>query len=340
VLAAYPHGEPKPTDFRLEEATVPEPGAGEVLLRVLFLSLDPYMRGRINATNGARIEIGGLMAGGTVAEIVASNYPGFAAGDVVVSYSGWQEYAVSNGADLRILEPSALPVSTALGVLGMPGLTAYAGLLTIGRPIAGETVVVAAATGPVGSAVGQIAKIRGARAVGVAGGPEKCRALLDEFKFDAAIDRRAPDFAERLRAACPSGIDVYFELVGGPVFRAVVPLLNEFARIPVCGLVSEYNDTELPAGPDTLPVLMRTILGKGLTLRGFSVSDFAELRPEFERDMRAWIADGRVAYREDIVDGLEAAPQALIGMLRGKNFGKQLVRVASGPRTAAASSLD
>ena len=332
VLAARPHGEPTPDDFRLEEVALGAPAEGVVLLRVLWLSLDPYMRGRMNAgkSYAAPVEIGETMVGGTVAEVVASRHPGFAAGDRVLSSSGWQTHALADGATLRKLAPlPGVPVSTALGVLGMPGMTAYTGLLTIGQPRPGETVVVAAATGPVGSAVGQIARIKGARAVGIAGGERKCRALVEAFGFDAAVDHRAPDFAERLAEACPGGIDVYFENVGGAVFAAVLPLLNDFARVPVCGLVAQYNDVAPPPGPDRLPRLMRDVLSKRLTLRGFIVRDFADQRPAFERDMGAWVRDGRVNYREDIVDGLEAAPSALIGLLRGANFGKLLVRVAA-----------
>lgn len=331
VLAARPTGEPTPENFRLEEVALGAPAEGEVLLRVLWLSLDPYMRGRMNAAKSyaAPVEVGETMVGGTVAEVVASRHPAFSVGDRVLSNSGWRTHAIVDGAALgKLALPPGVPVSTALGVLGMPGLTAYAGLLTIGQPKPGETVVVAAATGPVGSAVGQIAKIKGARAVGIAGGERKCRALIEEFGFDAAVDHRAPDFAERLAEACPGGIDVYFENVGGAVFAAVLPLLNDFARVPVCGLVAQYNDVAPPPGPDRLPRLMRDVLSKRLTLRGFIVSDFADQRPAFVRDMGAWVADGRVNYREDVVDGLEAAPAALIGLLRGENFGKLLVRVA------------
>lgn len=329
VLAARPVGAPTPSDFRLEDGPVPEPAEGQVLLRVLYLSLDPYMRGRMSAAKSyARpLEIGDTMEGGTVAEVVASRTPDFAVGDIVLSGCGWQDYAVADPDDLRRLDPDVAPVSTALGVLGMPGLTAYTGLSIIGQPKNGETVVVAAASGPVGSAVGQIARIHGARAVGIAGGPEKCKALTEEFGFDAAIDHRADDFADRLAKACPNGIDVYFENVGGKVFQAVLPLLNDFARVPVCGLIAHYNDTEAPPGPDRLPGLMRAVLTKRLTVRGFIVFDFADRTPDFLRDMAGWIKDGKVKYREDIVDGLEKAPEAFIGLLTGGNFGKLLVRV-------------
>lgn len=331
VLAARPDGEPKPETFRLESAELADPGAGEVLLRTLWLSLDPYMRGRISAAKSyARsVEPGEVMVGGTVSEVIASNNPGFVPGDIVLSVSGWQEYQLTAGKELHKLDPKAAPVSTALGVLGMPGMTAYIGLLQIGQPKPGETVVVAAASGAVGAVVGQIAKLKGARAVGIAGGAEKCRYVKDKLGFDAVIDRRDPAMPEQLAAACPNGIDVYFENVGGEVWDAVFPLLNNFARVPVCGMIAHYNDTELPSGPDRSPRLMRTILTKRLTVRGFLVSDwFAGHMSDFRRDMAQWIRDGKVRYREDVVEGLEAAPQAFIGLLKGRNFGKLLVRVA------------
>jgi NADPH-dependent curcumin reductase len=330
VLASRPEGEPTPETFRLERAGVPEPGPGEALLRTLYLSLDPYMRGRISAAKSyARgVEPGETMVGGTVSKVVRSNDPALKAGEIVLSHVGWQDYGVAKAAGLRRLDPAAAPITTALGVLGMPGMTAYTGLRTIGKPKAGETVVVAAATGPVGSLVGQIAKLHGARAVGIAGGPDKCRYLTEELGFDAAIDHRGPDLAGRLASACPRGIDVYFENVGGAVFDVVLPLLNDFARIPVCGLVSGYNAIELPPGPDRIPLLMRNVLTKRLTLRGFIVWDFADQEPDFLRDVGAWLKDGRIKHREDVVDGLEAAPEAFIGMLKGRNFGKLLVKVS------------
>ncbi len=330
VLASRPVGEPKPGDFRLEEYPVPQPGSGEVLLRTKWLSLDPYMRGRMSdAPSYAKpVGIGEVMEGGTVSEVVASNNDRFARGDIVLGHTGWQTHALSNGAGLRKLDPKLAPVSTALGVLGMPGMTAYSGLLEIGKPQAGETVVVAAASGAVGSTVGQIARIKGARAVGIAGGPDKCRYVKDELGFDDCLDHRAPDFAARLKAACPKGIDVYFENVGGAVFDAVLPLLNAFARIPVCGLIAQYNATELPPGPNRLPLLMRNVLTKRLLIRGFIVTDFAARFEDFIRDVSQWVREGRIKYREDIVEGLDSAPATFIGLLKGKNFGKQLVRVA------------
>jgi NADPH-dependent curcumin reductase CurA len=330
VLAARPDGAPRQANFRLDEAPVPEPHEGQILLRTLWLSLDPYMRGRMSAgrSYAKPVDVGEAMVGGTVSEVAASKHPGFTPGDVVLSYAGWQDYAVSDGTGLRKLDAKAAPLSTALGVLGMPGMTAYTGLLTIGQPKPGETVVVAAATGPVGATVGQIAKIKGCRAVGIAGGSEKCRYLLDELGFDAAIDHRSPQFAEELAKACPKGIDVYFENVGGAVWDAVLPLLNDFSRVPVCGLISQYNMTELPAGPDRTPMLLRQVLTRRLTIRGFIVSDFADQAAAFARDVGTWLREGRLKYKEDVVEGLEKAPEAFIGLLGGRNFGKLLVRVS------------
>jgi NADPH-dependent curcumin reductase CurA len=325
VLKSRPEGMPGLDNFVLTKSAIPEPGDGEVLMRTLYLSLDPYMRGRMSAAKSYAkpAEVGQPMVGGTVGEIVASRHPEYAGGDIVLSYGGWQEYAVSNGTGLRKLDPAAAPISTALGVLGMPGMTAYVGLLEIGQPKPGETVVVAAASGAVGSVVGQIAKIRGCRAVGIAGGAEKCRYVTGTLGFDACVDHRASDLHESLAAACPAGIDVYFENVGGAVQQTVWPLLNDFARVPVCGLIAQYNLTTPIPGPE-----MFSVLRKRLTLRGFIVTDFANKQGDFLREASEWVRSGRVKYREDIVDGLENAPAAFLGMLQGKNFGKVLVRVA------------
>lgn len=330
VLASRPVGRPSPDSFERVRTPVPTPAEGQVLLKIRYLSLDPYMRGRMSAAKSyaAPVELGQVMEGGTVGEVIESRHPDYAAGDFVLSHSGWQTYAVADAASLRKLDPQDAPVTTALGVLGMPGFTAYAGLLTIGQPKPGETVVVAAASGPVGATVGQIARIKGARAVGIAGGAEKCALVREEFGFDAVIDHRSPNLADELRAACPEGIDVYFENVGGHVWSAVFPLLNTFARIPVCGLVAQYNSTGPFEGPDRLPVLMRDVLSKSLTVRGFIQREFSAQRPAFYRDMAGWIAEGRVKYKEDIVEGLENAPEALIGLLEGKNFGKLIVQVS------------
>ncbi|OWJ77240.1 NADP-dependent oxidoreductase [Haematobacter genomosp. 1] len=331
VLASRPDGSPTPANFRMEETPIPLPREGEVLLRVRYLSLDPYMRGRMSAARSyaAPVEVGAVMEGGTVAEVVVSRNPDYREGDMVLSHSGWQEYALSDGADLRKLDPDEAPVTTSLGVLGMPGFTAYSGLLTIGQPKPGETVVVAAASGAVGSVVGQIARIKGARAVGIAGGADKCAFVREELGFDAAIDHRAPDFAERLAEACPNGVDVYFENVGGKVWDGVFPLLNTFARIPVCGLIAQYNAVGVPEGPDRLPGLMRQVLSKSLLIRGFIQREFVDQRPAFYLDMAGWIREGRIRYREDIVEGgLAAVPEAFIGLLEGRNFGKLVVKIS------------
>jgi NADPH-dependent curcumin reductase len=334
LLARRPVGEPQDDDFEIVTRDVPAPQEGELLLRVVYLSLDPYMRGRMSAVKSYAepVEVGGVIEGGTVCEVLESRHPEFNAGEVVLSHSGWQTHAVSHGRRVRRLDPAHAPISTAVGVLGMPGFTAYSGLREIGRPQPGETLVVAAAAGPVGSAVGQIAKLKGARAVGIAGGPDKCAALIDDFGFDAAVDHRAADFEQLLADAVPDGVDVYFENVGGSVAEAVVPRLNEFARIPVCGLVAHYNETEVPEGPNMLPGYMRQVLTKSLTVRGFIQREFARrLFPDFLTQMSAWVADGSVRYREDFVTGLENAPEAFRGLLRGRNFGKLLVEVGPPP---------
>ncbi|MGI9387509.1 MAG: NADP-dependent oxidoreductase, partial [Methyloligellaceae bacterium] len=293
----------------------------------------PYMRGRMNAgpSYAKQVEIGEVMTGGAVSQVIASKNPAFAEGYIIFGYTGWQDYALSDGKGLRKLDPAKAPISTALGILGMPGMTAYTGFLNIGQPKDGETLVVAAASGPVGSAVGQIAKIKGCRAIGVAGTDEKCAFVTDELGFDACFNHRQPEFAEKLADVCPDGVDIYYENVGGAVFEAVLPLFNDFARMPVCGLVAHYNATELPPGPNKTPLLMRSVLTKRLHIQGFIVWDFAAQEQDFQNDMSGWIRDGRVKYREDLVDGLERAPSALIGLLRGENFGKLIVRVAPDP---------
>lgn len=329
-LASRPHGEPVEADFTRDVVEVPSPEPGQVLLRTRYLSLDPYVRGRMSAAKSyaAPMEVGDVIVGGTVSEVVESAADGFAPGDTVLAYGGWQEYSLESAAHLRRLDPSAAPVTTALGVLGMPGFTAYAGLLAIGKPQPGETVAVAAATGPVGSAVGQIAKLHGARAIGIAGGEQKV-ARMRELGFDAALDHRAPDFASRLAEASPDGIDVYFENVGGAVWDAVLPRLNEFARVPVCGLAALYNATSAPEGPDRSAQLMREVLSKSLTLRGFIQREFVPtMFEDFLRDMTDWVASGKVQHTEDITEGLDRAPEAFVGMLRGQNFGKAIIQVS------------
>jgi NADPH-dependent curcumin reductase CurA len=328
VLKRRPVGAPTLEDFGLVAGPVPRPDEGEVLCRTIYLSLDPYMRGRMNEGRSyARpVDLGQVMGGGTVSQVLESRHPGVAPGAFVLGAHGWQEYAVASGSALRALDPREAPISTALGVLGMPGLTAYVGLLDIGRPRPGETVVVSAAAGAVGSAVGQIAKIKGCRAVGVAGSPDKCRYVVRELGFDACVSHHTEDLAGALGEACPAGIDVYFENVGGAVLAAVLRLLNRGARIPLCGLVSQYNASSLPPGPNPAPLLVNRAL-----IQGFIVSDHADRTPDFLRECAAWVRDGRLRYREDIVDGLPAAPQAFIGLLEGRNLGKLLVRVSEDP---------
>lgn len=333
-LARRPVGEPRDSDFETAEEALPAPVEGQVLLRTVYLSLDPYMRGRMSEAKSYAEpwQVGDVLQGATVCEVVESRSDRLASGDLVLAYTGWQTHAVVDARHARRLDPTAAPVSTALGVLGMPGFTAYAGLLEIGRPQPGETLVVAAATGPVGSAVGQIARIQGARAVGIAGGPEKCRALLEDFGFDAAVDHRSPTFRDDLAAATPDGIDIYFENVGGPVTDAVLRRLNRFARVPVCGQVATYNATSAPDGPDQLPGFLRRVLTLSLTMRGFIQDEFVPTHhDDFLRDMSGWVRDGSVRYREDVVEGLTRAPEAFRGLLTGRNFGKLLVRVGADP---------
>ena len=332
VLARRPPGEPAESDFRVEETTTPEPGPGEVLVRVIYLSLDPYMRGRMRdaASYASPVGIGETMTGGTVGEVVKSNHSGFKVGDIVEDRLGWQEYAIGRGPSLRKIDPAIAPISTANGILGMPGMTAYFGLLEVGRPKPGETVVVSAASGAVGQAVGQIARLMGCRAVGIAGGAAKCAFVVGELGFDACVDYKAGnDLDAALRAACPSGVDVYFDNVGGVVSDAVLRNLNFYARISLCGAISQYNATT----PEMGPRLMGTFVGKRATARGFIVSDFAAHYEPALRQMAAWIASGKLKYREDIVEGIEKTPRAFIGLLRGENFGKMLVKVGNDPTT-------
>ena len=331
VLAERPKGEPDENTLRLETVDVPDPGDGQMLLRNEFLSLDPYMRGRMSdaPSYAAPVKIGAVMVGGTVSQVVTSDVAGFEAGDWVQGFGGWQDYALSDGTGAINMGKSPENPSWALGVLGMPGLTAWAGLTQIGLPKSGETLVVAGASGPVGATVGQIGKILGLRVVGIAGGPAKCAHVVDTLGFDACIDYKADGFPDMLKNAVSGGIDIYFENVGGAVFDAVMPLLNPCARIPVCGLISQYNATSLPDGPDRISLLMGTVLRKRMTLRGFIVfDDFGHLYPQFAKQMGDWVRDGRIKYREEMIDGLERAPAAFVGLLNGKAFGKRVVRVS------------
>ncbi|WP_347558129.1 NADP-dependent oxidoreductase [Robbsia sp. KACC 23696] len=329
VLNSRPQGVPTSDNFRLEESTLPEPNDGEVSLRVRYLSLDPYMRGRMSDAKSYAppVPLGGVMAGETLCEVLASRHAGFSTGDTVLAATGWCSHAVLSGDSVRHADTHGAAITTALGVLGMPGFTAYSGLKIIGQPKAGDTVVVAAASGPVGSLVGQLAKLYGARAVGIAGGADKCRYVKETLGFDAVIDHRSPNLAADLQAACPKGIDVYFENVGGAIWEAVFPLLNQYARVPVCGLVAEYN-APVSAGHDRLPAVMSAILRRSLQVRGFINYEFTDdYFSTFQREIGPRVAAGEIKYREDIVDGLDNAPEAFIGMLSGRNFGKLLVRV-------------
>lgn len=331
VLNARPVGAPTADNFRIEQLPVPVPEDGQVLLRTLYLSLDPYMRGRMSdgPSYAPPVAIGDVMVGGTVSCVDASRHPDFKVGERVLGNTGWQDYALSDGKGLTALYPEDPHPSRALGVLGMPGFTAYMGLLDIGKPVAGETVVVAAASGAVGSVVGQIAKLLGCRVVGIAGGEDKCQYVINELGFDDCIDHHEDNLPGNLASACPKGIDVYFESVGGAVFDAVLPLLNPQARIPLCGLVSAYNATELPAGPDRMGMLMGMVLRKRITMKGFIIfDDYGSRWNEFAGAMGQWVEQEKIKINEDLVFGLENAPEAFIGMLKGQNFGKLVIQVA------------
>jgi NADPH:quinone reductase len=326
VLASRPVGMPKEPDLRMVETPVPALRDGEVLLRALYLSIDPYMRGRMNAAKSYApcVEVGELMVGGGVARVVESKNPDYEVDDVVNLQMGWQEYAVSNGEALRKIDPHIAPVSTALGVLGMPGLTAYFGLLEVCGVNAGETVVVSAAAGAVGSVVGQIARIKGCRAVGIAGGPDKTRCILKDCGFDAALDYKATtDYPAAIKELCPGGVDVYFDNVGGPVTDAVLANLNVRARIAICGQISHANDTQ----PSTGPRMWRHILVARAKVQGFLVFDYAARYASALEQLAQWVRSGQIKYHEDIIEGFENMPRALIGLFRGENIGKRLVKV-------------
>jgi NADPH-dependent curcumin reductase CurA len=331
VLASRPKGAPTPENFRMEREALPALEEGQVLLRTLYLSLDPYMRGRMSdaPSYAEPVQVNGVMTGGAVSRVEQSRNEHFKEGDLVVGMTGWQTHSICDGTQVLPL-PNDLPSpSMAVGVLGMPGITAYMGLMDIGKPKAGETLVVAAASGAVGSVVGQVAKLKGLRVVGIAGGAEKCSYVVDELGFDACIDHKSEHFAEELAQACGTGIDIYFELVGGKVFRAVLPLLNARARIPLCGLISQYNALAMPDGPDYMPLLMRTLLTKRARIQGFIVfEEYGDRHAEFLAAMVPLVKEGKIKFREDVVEGLEQAPEAFIGMLDGGNFGKLVVHVA------------
>jgi NADPH-dependent curcumin reductase CurA len=331
LLRSRPAGQPSTDNFEIVSTPTPGVPQGGVLRRTIYLSLDPYMRGRMSdaPSYAAPVAIGQVMCGHTVSQVVESTHAGFKPGDFVTGYDGWQEYAASSGGDIRKIDPANAPISTAIGVLGMPGMTAYVGLLDIGQPKDGETVVVSAASGAVGSVVGQIAKAKGCRAVGVAGSKSKCDFVVRELGFDACVNYKDADFRQQLAAACPKGIDVYFENVGGAVFREALRLLNVNARIPLCGMISEYNATDVPSGPNLRPLLVKRAM-----IKGFIVSDHNDRSGAFAADMGRWVREGRIKYREDIVDGLKNAPSALMKLFEGTNFGKLLVRVSPDPTSA------
>ncbi|HFQ5401861.1 TPA: NADP-dependent oxidoreductase [Vibrio vulnificus] len=329
VLASRPVGAPTAENFALTQSDIPTPAQGEMLLRSVYLSLDPYMRGRMSDAKSYAEPVGidEVMVGGTVCQVEASNHAEFEVGEWVLAYTGWQDYALSNGEGLIKLGKQPSHPSYALGVMGMPGFTAYMGLLDIGQPKEGDTLVVAAATGAVGSMVGQIGKLKGCRVIGIAGGEEKCQFAKETLGFDECIDHKATDFAEQLAKVCHNGIDIYFENVGGKVFDAVMPLLNTGARIPLCGLISQYNATSLPEGPDRMSMLMAQLLIKRIKMQGFIIfDDYGHRYGEFAANMTQWLTQGKIHYREHLVQGLENAPDAFIGLLEGKNFGKMVVQ--------------
>ncbi|MFM9887693.1 MAG: NADP-dependent oxidoreductase [Burkholderiales bacterium] len=327
VLASRPTGLPTPQNFRLEEVPIPSAPDGSFTVRNHWLSLDPYMRGRMDAAKSyaKSVEIGEVMEGGTIGEVIESRNDKFKVGEFVTGRIGWQEYGTSDGVGASKVDASAAPLSAYLGVLGMPGVTAWVGLLDIGQPKAGETVVVSAASGAVGSVVGQIAKIHGARAVGIAGGKAKCDYVVNELGFDACVDYKAGALSDMLNAACPKGIDVYFENVGGAIMDTVLALMNPFSRMPVCGLISQYN----AASADELHGIknIRSVLTNRIRMQGFIVSDRMELWRPARADLAKWLAERKLKYRESVVAGLANAPEALIGLLQGRNFGKQLVKL-------------
>jgi NADPH-dependent curcumin reductase CurA len=334
-LKSRPEGEPADGDFAIAVSRAPQPRPGELLLRTIYLSLDPYMRGRMNAARSYvdPVALGDVMPGETVCEVVESRHKDYAPGDIVLAGSGWQAFAVQAAEGVRRLRPEEAPVSTALGVLGMPGFTAYAGLMAIGRPRAGETLAVAAATGPVGATVGQIASTLGVRTIGIVGGSAKVD-LARSFGFDAVIDRKTGDLDGQLDTLAPDGIDVYFENVGGAVWDAVLPRLNVYARVPVCGHIASYNDPVGAVVPHAQS-LMRTVLSKSLTIRGFIQTEFRQqLMEPFLTDMTNWIQEGKMKYLEDVTTGLENAPKVFRGMLRGENMGKTIIQVGDDPTRA------
>ena len=328
LLKSYPTGEPKESNFAVVETAIPEPGEGEILSSTIYLSLDPYMRGRMSdrASYTTPAKLGEVMVGSTVSQVVKSNNPKFSAGDFVLGYGGWQDYAIAQAETLTKLDPNQVPISYALGITGMPGMTAYFALLDIGKPKAGETMVVSAGSGAVGAVVGQIAKIKDCRAVGIVGSDEKCDYVVNELGFDACINRKTQDLNSALKAACPNGIDIYGDHTAGPILEAVLQNINLGARIPLVGLISQYNAETPPPGPNLMPLLVKRAL-----IKGFLVGDYQQRHAEFMNDMSQWLQAGKLKYKEDIVKGLENAPRAFIGLLQGENFGKLIVQVSDDP---------
>jgi NADPH-dependent curcumin reductase CurA len=328
LFRSRPEGLPTEGTFEIVRSAVPTVGDGQVLRRTIYLSLDPYMRGRMSTARSYAepAKLGEPMVGSTISEVVESRNPRYRAGDLVLGLDGWQAYAVCEGKGLRKLDPAEAPISYAVGVLGMPGLTAYVGLLDIGRPKEGETVVVSAAAGAVGSIAGQIAKIKGCRVVGTAGTDEKCAFVVNELGFDACINYKLEDLNAALKVACPGGIDIYFDNVGGAVLQAVLKRINVRARIPLIGLISQYNDAKPSPGPNLGSVLTNRAL-----IQGMIIFDHFDRMPDFLRDMAQWLREGRIRYREDIIQGLENAPRAFIGLLQGENIGKRVIQVAADP---------
>ncbi|UGQ48625.1 NADP-dependent oxidoreductase [Massilia endophytica] len=324
VLAARPQGEVLPEHFRLESVPVPPVGEGQVLVRHQYLSLDPYMRGRMSDAKSyaAPQPLDETMIGGTVGQVVESKNPRFAVGDTVVGMGGWAEMSLSDGAMLRKVDTTHIPASAYLGAVGMPGMTAWYGLNHIMKPKAGETVAVSAASGAVGSIVGQLAKLKGCRVVGIAGGSEKCAYVVDELGFDACVDYKAGNLRADLKAAAPDGIDAIFENVGGEVFDAALARTNAFARIALCGMIAGYN------GEDIALKNVRTLLTNRILLQGFIVTEHMELWPQGLTELGQLLAGGKLKFRESVAEGLAAAPEAFIGLLKGRNFGKQLVKLA------------
>ena len=335
TLRRYPEGMPRAEDFAVVEGDLPDVGEGEVLCRAIYLTVDPYIRVHLNARLAKGyanlLPLGGVIPGEAVSRVERSRFPGLKEGDYVAGFGGWQDFVALPGATLRKVDPALGPLSAHLGALGMPGLTAYAGFTRLAEAKAGQTVFVSAALGGVGAVVGQLARARGCRVVGVSSSAEKCRYAIDALGYDACLDRTRPDFADQVAAACPDKIDVNFENAGGEVFWAAVNAMKDYGRMIMCGLISDYNNGDLPPGPDMTSTLLRLIALKRLVIKGLMVADFFALYPEFQREVGAMIGDGRFKHKEYIVAGIDNAGRAMIDMLEGRNFGKTVVRIADDP---------